>query len=334
MRTGKAAVAGASILSAAVVVAALWASGWRSRTNSSASGGGAVVARVNGVELGERELRWQIERLSPHYQVHGAKLTQSIEPTIRQKALDRLILEELVLLEAQRRKLVVSNEDVEARITRLRAPYPGEAQFETAVQQKYGSLDELRRHLQAVLLIEQLWQQEVIQPSQVTQTEIRDFYQKNPSRFMRPESVRVQAISFPASARSSQVDKKLVRSRADKVLTRARAAKTFAEFGALAERFSQGPESVTNGDYGWLHRGSVDPELRVIFGLKPGEVTGVVESRSGFHILRVDARQPEAKLTLGEVQNQIRGLLQRQKQQERARGLEQRLRRDARIEMP
>ncbi len=87
------------------------------------------------------------------------------------------------------------------------------------------------------------------------------------------------------------------------------------------------------GDHKWVHRGTFDKIYEEqIFAMKVGETSGIVQSSQGFHIFRVNGRQPQKQLTLSESRAQIRTQLEKQKLAKTAEQFEKSLRKDAAIE--
>ncbi|MBI1749330.1 MAG: peptidylprolyl isomerase [Acidobacteria bacterium] len=290
--------------------------------------------RVNGVGLTERDLRREMEELFPYYRIHGGRVPAAAEPEIRQKAFDRLVLSELLYQEAQRRKLQISPVAVEARIEKVRRQFPSPAAFENAIQEQFGSQAEFHRQVRRTLLVETLWEQEVVRPSRVTEVQARRFYKQNSKRYMRPESVWLQTITFQFPEGATESERRFARNRAEEVLPQAQAAKTFEAFGALAERFSSDDWRVMRGDHGWVHRGTLEPELELAFRTKPGEISGIVASHAGFHILRVNGYRPETLLRYEEARAAVRKSYEDERLQKRRQQFEQELRSKSRIEKP
>ncbi|HEY6547923.1 MAG TPA: peptidylprolyl isomerase, partial [Vicinamibacteria bacterium] len=95
---------------------------------------------------------------------------------------------------------------------------------------------------------------------------------------------------------------------------RRRLAKDPKSFEAIAREVSQGPEAATGGLMGTFSHGQLPTELEVAaFALREGAVSEIVETSLGFHVLRVDERQPEREETLPQATRRIRALLERQK---------------------
>jgi parvulin-like peptidyl-prolyl isomerase len=184
------------------------------------------------------------------------------------------------------------------------------------------------------MLVEQLWDAEVTRKAVVTVEAERAYYQSHKEQYLRPEAVQLQTITiaFPATATAEQ--KQEARKIAEQALVKAKAAKTYDEFGTLAEQLSQDDWRVMMGDHGWVHRGTVTPDLeQALFSLKKGETSAVVETTTGYLILRANDYQPRRQMLFSEMAASIRQRLQTEQRDKRAKEFEQLLRTKGKIEM-
>ena len=292
------------------------------------------IARVNGVALTEAQLNQEMQRLFPYYTIHGGRVPPGAEKELRQKAVHDLVLHELVYQEARRRHLQVPSLTWQKRLRQIRGGFPSPQAYEAAATKTYGSVAAYERSLRRAMLVEQLWDAEVTRKSVVTAQAVRAYYQSHKAQFVRPEAVRLQTITiaFPASATAEQ--KQEAHRIAEQVLVKAKAAKKYDEFGALAEQLSQDDWRVMMGDHGWVHRGTVTPDLeQVVFSMKGGETSGVVESPSGYIILRANEFQPKRQMSLAEMSASIRQRLETQRREKRSKEFEQLLLSKAEIQM-
>ncbi len=105
------------------------------------------------------------------------------------------------------------------------------------------------------------------------------------------------------------------------------------DFAALAREHSQGPSAENGGDLGYFGRGQmVKPFEDAAFALKPGEVSDIVETRFGYHLIKVFDKQPEGIMAYAEVKERLTEHLKAQRIDQEARNYIDTLKKDAKIE--
>ena len=130
----------------------------------------------------------------------------------------------------------------------------------------------------------------------INEAELKDYYQQNLERFAGKEERRARHILVTAPKDAPEAERKEARAKADKLLAEVR--KTPASFADVASKNSQDPGSVANGgDLGFFSRGAmVKPFEDAAFALKKNDISDVVESDFGFHIIQVtDIKAPQAR---------------------------------------
>ena len=139
----------------------------------------------------------------------------------------------------------------------------------------------------------------------LSDSELRAAYQKNLASYHQEEQLHARHILITAAGGLSD-DK--ARARADSLR---KAAAAGADFADLARRFSQEPgASSSGGDLGWFGRGRMVKEFEAAaFALKPGEVSPVVKSQFGYHVIRLEERKPAGTKSFAEVKEEIRSQL-------------------------
>lgn len=188
---------------------------------------------------------------------------------------------------------------VEDQLRRLRQQVPSEQQFLSALRESgFGSLEEYRRWLTEQARRTEL-QRRFVQRAQaegrmvpvaVTEKEVSEAFEKNKDRLpKRPPSVTFRQIVLATQA--SNAAKAAARAKAESLLVEVRGG---ANFEQVARRESMDPGSKDQGgDLGWNRRDQMVPEFdRVMFALPPGQVSNVVETQYGFHIIKVERARP------------------------------------------
>jgi peptidyl-prolyl cis-trans isomerase SurA len=227
---------------------------------------------------------------------------------LQKDMLNQLVEEELILQKAKELKVEVPESEVagavDKNIKEVRGRYQTEAEFRAAlVGAGIGTPEEYRRFLTeqyrrsrlTTLTMQKLRQDNKLVPVNVTAAEVEAQFQRTKGFLpKRPPSVTFRQIVIAPAA--TPVAREAARVRAESVLVQ---IKRGADFDAMAKRESMDEQTKRiGGDMGSLRRGDYRPEIeRWLFGdqtmrgLPPGQLSAVIESPLGFHIIRVDKAQ-------------------------------------------
>ncbi|MBW2621959.1 MAG: SurA N-terminal domain-containing protein [Deltaproteobacteria bacterium] len=133
--------------------------------------------------------------------------------------------------------------------------------------------------------------------------EIEEYYELNLDDYKEPEQAKARHILFKVDENASPEDEELVKAQAELVLMEVKRGKDFAE---LAKKYSQGPTAKNGGDLGWFAQDQmVPPFSEAAFNLNEGEISGLVRTRFGFHIIKAEGRKPAGVRTQEEVKDEI-----------------------------
>lgn len=147
----------------------------------------------------------------------------------------------------------------------------------------------------------------------VSDAEIRQYYEEHQQDFGTQEQRHAAHILISVTAQASDADKQAARAKAEKILQQLKQSP--GKFAELAKQYSQDPGSAANGgDLGFFERGMmVKPFDDAVFQLKPGEMSGLVQSDFGFHIIKLLGIKPAKTRSLNEVKGEITQKLKLQK---------------------
>jgi parvulin-like peptidyl-prolyl isomerase len=301
---------------------------------ATAAPSGQPVARVNGAVITDRDLAREMMNVFPYAKQHGGKFPKDSEAQIRKTAMRNLEFEELAYQEALRRGLTVPPAKLARAMKDFRAQSEDEAQFQRYLKaEQKGSLQELRGKIRRAILIDMVLQAEVDAKARTTDAQLRTYYDKNPDRFRKPDSVSIQTITIAYGDNPSATDKQAARQRAEAALTQAKATKTYDAFGQIAEQVSMDDWRVMMGDHKWLHRGRMPEAVeKVVFSMTVGELSDVIDTGDSFCIARVNGHEDSRLVPFDEVKPQLKKDLQQQKKDELRAALDKRLRANAKIE--
>jgi peptidyl-prolyl cis-trans isomerase C len=158
---------------------------------------------------------------------------------------------------------------------------------------------------------------------------VSTFYDEHPEVFERPDMVRARHILIRISRQADQTEKDSARAKAVAARERVLAGENFAD---VARQVSEGREAANGGDMGFFARDSMVPAIaNTAFALDIDEISDVVESQFGFHILKVLEKRPASKMTLAQAREPAEKLLREKKSGELISALLEELRQSAKI---
>jgi len=223
----------------------------------------------------------------------------------RVQVLGHLIESRLLEEEMKKRKIEVPERDVDATIQDvLKSSNLTENDMKKALAREGMTYSTYRQNVRDQLGKMRLVSREIKSKIVIEDVVLRDYYQKNLEKFTDPLEIKIQQIFFPVPQNASREETAAVQREAEAILERARKGEDFSE---LARKYSMGPEARDGGLLGYFKHRELMPELEEAgFKLRPGEVSDLIRSPAGFHILRVLERKGGEPRPFAEVQFKIR----------------------------
>ncbi len=182
---------------------------------------------------------------------------------------------------------------------------------------KSKEVTDLLEDLRKRVIAETYLKKKVEQDAKISDAEMKNFYEQNKERFKSGEEVRASHILVKTEKEAQDIMAQL---------------KKGAGFEELAKKYSQDSTAAKGGDLGWFPRKAMVPEFeKAAFGLKEGELSGIVKTNFGFHIIKVTGKRPAGERSFDEVKDQIKANLLPAKQQEIVQKLREDLKKNAKI---
>jgi peptidyl-prolyl cis-trans isomerase SurA len=236
---------------------------------------------------------------------------------IRRAALDSLVEKKLVEQKIKELNIKVGDDEVKQAIEDVKKQ--NNMTQEALVKALAGqglSFDQYRTQLQDQLEKLRLVSMEVRSKIQVGDSEMREYYESNLSKYREEETFRARHIFFKTSEKAPADEIKRSMTTALMVLAEARSGKDFIE---LAKTYSEDSAARKDGgDMGRFKKGDMQPELeQAIMAMKPGEISELVYTALGFHIIKLEERVSGKLKPFESVKNEIEELLYRKKSEER-----------------
>jgi peptidyl-prolyl cis-trans isomerase C len=231
---------------------------------------------------------------------------------VRKMAAKQFSLEARVLAVPEARDAMVPPASLTAAMEEIRKRYADEADFHADLQ--HNGLDEagFRDALERELLVEAILEKVGTRAAQVSDIDVEVYYHYHPDQFRRPETRRVRHILITLNDDLPDNTRPAAQSRIEAIAARlARDPKRFEE---QAMKHSECPTALQGGALGDVPSGQLYPELdAALFAMSEGEISDILESPMGLHLLRCDGITPAAVLTLKEARGPIRTLLEQRR---------------------
>jgi parvulin-like peptidyl-prolyl isomerase len=293
-----------------------------------------AVAKGKGFEIKRSQLEDAVIGIKANLAAQNRQLTPEESATVERQVLDRLIQVQLLLQKATDADRDKAKETAEKRIGDARQRATSEDAFKR--QLKAAGLDE--NTLKSRLIEEATAEQVLLRELKVSvpDDQVRKYYDENPTRFEQPEVVRAAHVLIATKDLASGTEltedqKKAKLKTAEEVLKK---AKDGADFGKLAKEYSDDPGSKDKGGEYTFPRGQMVPPFEAAaFSLKTNEISGIVTTSFGYHIIKVYEKTPAKKVDFDKVAPDLKQFLSNQEIQKLLPDYSKKLRTEAKVEI-
>jgi peptidyl-prolyl cis-trans isomerase C len=289
-----------------------------------------IMVRVNGTAITRLEVDRAVKVMLAQNQIE-----QPLEPEVMKQAeaaaLEQLTSAELLYQEAAKLEVPDLDKQVAEKVAQNRAKFSTDAEFEQALNGVNMTAKDMQDFTRKDILIGNFVEQRFAANAQATEAEARIFYDENLDKFFKkPETAKASHILIGSAENASAEERAKAKEKAEALLKRVKAGEDFA---ALAKSDSSCPSSAQGGDLGSFGRGDMVPAFeQAAFALKPGEVSEVVETQFGYHIVKLTEKQEATTESFDNVKGKITEFLKREKVQKQLSEFVDEQRKSAKIE--
>ena len=252
----------------------------------------SAAALVNGEEINMEYMERQYKIISVNYEMYGMALS-------KMQLLENALIPQMILVqEAKKEGIEVTDDEVtefvDTEMAKIMESMP-EEQLLAQLDSMGITLEELKSDnaaaYQTQLYIQRLLEQSVWVGIEVSDKETKDYYDNNINQFKSGEQVKASHILIETEAEAENILKQL---------------KAGADFEELAKKHSTCPSSAEGGDLGYFEHGSMVPEFEeAAFAMKVGEISDVVETQFGYHIIKITAKKDGSTVGFDEVKDEL-----------------------------
>jgi len=288
------------------------------------------AAVVNGKSITRKALEREVKLLKNRAASQGRQIPDVQIPLIQREILENMIKQVLLYQESRKQGIRVESKAVEEHFAGVKKRFPDEAGFKKAIEQMDITEEEIREQIQRGLAIQNLIDIEIISKIAVTESESRAYYKDHPEQFAEPAQVKASHILIKVEPGADDSQKAAARKKIEDIRKKIEDGEDFAK---MAREYSEGPSSSRGGDLGFFKSGQmVKPFEDAAFALETGHVSEVVETRFGYHLIKVYDKKPEKTLAYTDAKDRLEQQLKRQKTKEKVDLFINRLKEDAKIE--
>jgi peptidyl-prolyl cis-trans isomerase C len=294
-----------------------------------------VVARAKGFQVKQSQVDAAYTAYRASKASQGQIIPESQRIVIESNLVERLMVVQLLMNKATPEEKVKAKERADRICAQYRAGDNSEEAFNRQLMAMGLSNDQLETRILEQATCEEVIDREIKSKINITPEQIKRYYDDNPDKFQQPESAKVThvllSIRDDRTGQELPADfKKTKRQEAEKVLARAKAGD---DFSALVKEYSDDLGSKDrNGEY-TFSRGRMLPEFEsAAFSMKPGQISDVVTTSFGYHIIKLIEKIPPHKLPFEEVEKRIAEELRFRETQKELPSFLDRVKKDAGVE--
>ncbi|MEJ2726688.1 MAG: peptidylprolyl isomerase [Deltaproteobacteria bacterium] len=266
-----------------------------------------IAAVVNGAVIKQEEVDRRMDAYERHLFLDGKIIPPERVLEVKRRILETLIDEELLYQESESKKIEVEQSAIDEEIRRWREQFSSDEEFKKGMADMSLTEEDLKSYIRRMLGVRKLLDEEIVTKVKISEDEVRLFYDTHPDLFQQKEEVKASHILIKAATNIDDSEKKEARQKLKRIRERLEQGEDFA---ALAKEFSQCPSAARGGDLGYFSKGKMVKAFEeAAFALKVGELSGIVETEFGFHLIKVTDKKSEGMKTYDESKDNIRKYL-------------------------
>ncbi|MGA1826212.1 MAG: peptidylprolyl isomerase [bacterium] len=235
---------------------------------------------------------------------------------MKQDILGEIIETELLYQKGEELGILPSDEEVETRIEHIKRQFPTEEQFLAQLKQLNVSQEDFKKEIKRNFVISKviethLASNQTSQPQEISEEQLKNYYDAHKEKFQNDPMVRASHILIKVENNADEAAWKQAEEKIKEILTKIKNGEDFAE---LAQKLSNCPSGARGGDLGFFTKERMVPEFsEAAFSMKKGDISDIVKTKFGYHIITVTDTKPAGDIPFEECKDQIRADLNKTK---------------------
>lgn len=266
-----------------------------------------VIATVGKVEVSRDIFVKILDNLIKQMKSHGQPITEDWLKGTQQQVADRMITAEVLYQEAEANKMKVDDKDVTEQMDKIAKSFPSPEEYKKGLKEQGVTEKTLKRDIGKNLVIRRLLDEKVTALVKVSDAEAKKYYDEHTKDFDRPEMVKARHIILLVDKGADDAKKAEVKKKMEGIQAELKGG---AKFEDLAKKYSQDGSAENGGDLGFFPKAAMVKEFEdAVWNMKPGEVSGIVTTPFGLHLIKFEERKAAGSIPFTEMKSDlIRGL--------------------------
>jgi peptidyl-prolyl cis-trans isomerase C len=257
-----------------------------------------IVAKVNGSPIKYTEFKQELDSTYTRFHEAGQLVDGLMYEQLKDEILESLINLRLLYQHSQAKGIRIDDGEVESYYQARVAQYPSADDYEKSLKAAGLTDADIKMRIRRTLGAQKFVEDHVAPKATVTDEEVKAYYEANPNEFEHDVLVHAAHILIKVSP---WADKETRRKAKEKLVNIRAKIEAGADFAEMAKKYSEGPSKTNGGDLGYFGYAQMAPTFETAaFALRPGEISKVVTTQFGYHLIKVYDRKPAGRETLEE----------------------------------
>jgi len=282
----------------------------------------SVAVTVNGIDITESEIeklvKRQLNMRAKQASNQAPAFVEQMKKMYRQRALEGMITRRLLDEEVKEANIVVTEEEVISGIGKIASAQRPPLSLEDFKKtlEEYGSFDRVKQEVRRGLGYQKFMKTQWVGKINVKEEDAKKYYDENPKQFETPEQVRASHILIKPDTADPNTDPNQAKASAKaKIQDLLKQVKEGADFAEVAKANSACPSAAQGGDLNFFPRGRMAaPFEEAAFELETGQLSDIVETSFGYHIIKVTDRKDTSLISFEQAKDKIINKLAQKKQ--------------------
>ncbi len=280
-------------------------------TMSADSAEDQIVAVVNGSPIKYAEFKQELDSTYKRFHEAGQLVDGLMYEQLKDEILESLINLRLLYQHSQDKGIRIDESEVDSYYQAKVAQYPSKRDYETSIKAAGLTDADITMRIRRTLGAQKFVEKHIAPQVTVTDEEVQAYYEANPNEFEHNVLVHAAHILIKVSPWADKETRRKAKQKLVDIRVQIEAGAGFAE---MARKYSEGPSKANGGDLGYFGYAQMAPSFETAaFALKPGEISEVVTTQFGYHLIKVYDRRPAGKETLEEAAPILKSRFQRER---------------------